>query len=119
MKIYFVIQKILLSLCKQTIKIIIMTQITKLSLQITTTCFSVFTEYNNLTNNNKTYKGHEPYKNLEDAISSIYEKMAYNGSNGFRCDLIEYDIITFDYNDKPVYKTVTAKLSFFIKATIH
>jgi len=96
-----------------------MTQITKLSLQITTTCFSVFTEYNNLTNNNKTYKGHEPYKNLEDAISSIYEKMAYNGSNGFRCDLIEYDIITFDYNDKPVYKTVTAKLSFFIKATIH
>jgi len=61
--------KIFFYICvnKQTKKIIIMTQITKLSLQITTTCFSVFTDYNNLTNNNKTY-GHEPYKNLEDAI---------------------------------------------------
>ena len=88
-----------------------MTQITKLSLQITTTGFSVFTEYNNLRNNNKAYTGHEPYKNLEDAISSIYEKMAYNGSNGFRCDLTEYNSITFDYMHKAVYKTVKANLS--------
>ena len=88
-----------------------MTQITKLSLQITTTCFSVFTEYNNLNNNNKTYKGHTPYENLEDAISDIYKKMAYNGSNGFRCDLNEYNVITFNQNHKPVYKTVQANLS--------
>lgn len=88
-----------------------MTQITKLSLQITTTCFSVFTEYNNLTNNNKTYKGHTPYENLEDAISDIYKKMAYNGSNGFRCDLNDYNVITFNQNHKPVYKTVQANLS--------
>ena len=96
-----------------------MTEITKLSLQLGTTHHNVFTDYNNLTNNNKTYSGFESYDNLEDAISSIYKIMGLDGSNGFRCDLIEYDIITFDYNDKPVYKTVTAKLSSFIKATIN
>ena len=88
-----------------------MTEITKLSLQIGTTHHNVFTDYNNLTNNNKTYSGHEPYDNLEDAISAIYETMSYNGSNGFRCNLKEYDVITFDYNSKPVYKTVEANLS--------
>lgn len=95
-----------------------MTEITKLSLQIGITHYNVFADYHNLSIN-QTYNGFESYDNLEDAISSIYEQMAHDGSNGFRCDLIEYDIITFDYNDKPVYKTVTAKLSSFIKATIN
>tara|TARA_A200000159_G_scaffold38607_1_gene34974 strand:+ start:5027 stop:5278 length:252 start_codon:yes stop_codon:yes gene_type:complete len=83
-----------------------MTTITKVSLQITETGYTVFTEYKSHTGSK--YDGFTPYKTLAEAKEAVNEAMNLDGMY-FVADVEGYTQITFPNNDNNAVRTFIEK----------